>query len=241
MIAEECPNIPHRYCSNHFIRDLAKQVLEKDSHAKGKSSRKIRGLRTIEKEIMAELDQYQEKNGQLTHEQQTSASHIVLDYCAAIRGILNDNHGGPLTPPGLRMAKALEEVEQKIERNMALPIPIYSALTRLHGYIKRGLSIYYTEQKEIKKYVKEIEFVTNTLDSETGTAKKRLAKFRRLKLRLSMSKDSVKNHMSEIMHSFEAGLFVGDDNLSIPEDNLDLERWFKKPKGHERKIHGHKH
>ncbi|EDN65578.1 hypothetical protein BGP_5934 [Beggiatoa sp. PS] len=27
----------------------------------------------------------------------------------------------------------------------------------------------------------------------------------------------------------------------MPEDNLDLERWFKKPKGHERKIHGHQH
>ena len=24
-------------------------------------------------------------------------------------------------------------------------------------------------------------------------------------------------------------------------DNLDLERWFRKPKGHERRIHGHKH
>jgi hypothetical protein len=27
----------------------------------------------------------------------------------------------------------------------------------------------------------------------------------------------------------------------MPQDNLDLERWFKKPKGHERKIHGRKH
>lgn len=61
---------------------------------------------------MAELDQYQEKDGQLTHEQQTYALIIVLDYCAAIRGILNDNHGGPLTPPGLRMAKALKEVSK---------------------------------------------------------------------------------------------------------------------------------
>jgi len=24
-------------------------------------------------------------------------------------------------------------------------------------------------------------------------------------------------------------------------DNLDLERWFKGPKGHERRIHGHRH
>ncbi|EDN68953.1 transposase [Beggiatoa sp. PS] len=241
MIAEECPNIHHRYCSNHFIRDIAKEVLEKDSHAKVQMRRKIRGFRTIEKEILAELDQYQEKEGKLTHEQQTYAANIVLDYCAAIRGILNDNHGGPLTPSGLRMSKALEEVSQSIKRNITLPkTPIYSKLKRLHGYIKRGLSIYYVEQKEIEKYVVEAK-VENTLDSETGTVKNRLAKFRRLKIRLSMPKDLIKNHMSEIMHSFEAGLFINDDSLSIPEDNLDLERWFKKPKGHERKIHGHKH
>src|SRR5438132_8028402 len=29
---------------------------------------------------------------------------VVLDYCAAVRGILNDDQGGPLHPPGLRMA-----------------------------------------------------------------------------------------------------------------------------------------
>ncbi|HEX9238974.1 MAG TPA: hypothetical protein VF866_09485, partial [Xanthobacteraceae bacterium] len=26
-----------------------------------------------------------------------------------------------------------------------------------------------------------------------------------------------------------------------PADNVDLERWFKGPKGHERRIHGHSH
>jgi hypothetical protein len=33
-IANVCPGVPHRYCSNHFLRDLAKPVLELDSHAK---------------------------------------------------------------------------------------------------------------------------------------------------------------------------------------------------------------
>jgi len=34
-------------------------------------------LRTIEKEILAELDQYQEKEGQLTYKQQKYAANIV--------------------------------------------------------------------------------------------------------------------------------------------------------------------
>jgi hypothetical protein len=41
---------------------------------------------------------------------------VVLDYCAAVRGILNDDQGGPLHPPGLRMADALGEVRQSLRR-----------------------------------------------------------------------------------------------------------------------------
>ena len=35
-IAAEFPGVPHRYCDNHFLRDLAKPVLEGDSHSKKK-------------------------------------------------------------------------------------------------------------------------------------------------------------------------------------------------------------
>ena len=43
------------------------------------------------------------------------------------------------------------------------------------------------------------------------------------------------------MRSFERGLFVGGDEPDLPRDDLDLERWFRQPKGHERRIHGHRH
>ena len=43
---------------------------------------------------------------------------MVLDDCTAVRGILNDDQGGPLHPPGLRMAEALSEVRESIQRNL---------------------------------------------------------------------------------------------------------------------------
>jgi hypothetical protein len=43
------------------------------------------------------------------------------------------------------------------------------------------------------------------------------------------------------MSSFEPGLFAGGDDSDLPVDNLDLERAFRLPKGHERRIHGHAH
>jgi len=38
------------------------------------------------------------------------AGAVVLDFCSAVRGILNDNHGGPCNPPGIRMVDALADV-----------------------------------------------------------------------------------------------------------------------------------
>ena len=46
----------------------------------------------------------------------SEAEQVVLDYCAAVRGILNDDQGGPLRPPGVRMAEALAEVHDSIGR-----------------------------------------------------------------------------------------------------------------------------
>ena len=42
-IAAEFPGVPHRYCANHFLRDLAKPVLEADSHAKVQMRRRFVG------------------------------------------------------------------------------------------------------------------------------------------------------------------------------------------------------
>ena len=53
-IAAEFPGVPHRYCANHFLRDVAKPVLEADSRAKVKMRRTVRGLRALEREVVSE-------------------------------------------------------------------------------------------------------------------------------------------------------------------------------------------
>jgi len=50
-IAAEFPGVPHRYCTNHFLRDVATPILEADSRAKVKMRRTIRGLRAIERDV----------------------------------------------------------------------------------------------------------------------------------------------------------------------------------------------
>ena len=53
-IATEFPGIPHRDCQNHFVRDLAKPVLDMDRQAKVTMRSKVRGLRAIERRVLAE-------------------------------------------------------------------------------------------------------------------------------------------------------------------------------------------
>ena len=50
-IAAEFPGVPHRYCTNHFLRDVAQPILEADSRAKVRMRRTSRGLRAIERDV----------------------------------------------------------------------------------------------------------------------------------------------------------------------------------------------
>jgi hypothetical protein len=151
-IHAEFPDTPHRYCQNHFLRDLAKPLLEMDSHAKVQMRTKVRGLRDIEKQVLRDRRQAPaeppaaragasaistavagaaqavsppasaEPTGAagppVVEPATDEAAQVVLDYCATVRGILNDDQGGPLHPPGLRMAEALQEVRASLQRNL---------------------------------------------------------------------------------------------------------------------------
>jgi hypothetical protein len=59
--------------------------------------------------------------------------------------------------------------------------------------------------------------------------------------RFRESKDAIHQQIVTVMTSFLAGLFVGAGQFEEIKDNLDLERWFRLPKSHERRIHGHRH
>ena len=135
-IAAEFPGVPHRYCDNHFLRDVAKPLLEADSQAKVQMRKKVRGLRKIEQAVLKRQQAAASTSSDaasleapptatagvadtLSAAADTAATgSVVLDYCAAVRGILNDDQGGPLHPPGLRMAEALDEVQASIQRNL---------------------------------------------------------------------------------------------------------------------------
>jgi hypothetical protein len=114
-------------------------------------------------------------------------------------------------------------------------------LGRLADCIDRGLDHVRAEQETIREHVEEIGEIAATLNPKAGDAATRQEKFEELRDRFQGSEKAIHQHMAKVMISFLAGLFVGGAQLDGIKDNLDLERWFRRPKSHERRIHGHRH
>ena len=297
-IAQEFLGVPHRYCQNHFLRNLAKPTLEKDSSAKVQMRKKVRGLRDIEREVLEQRRERQAEQGQdLTQgeakqaaapiveatmavgagpggsveagcgeavvpegtqppdadagAEQTpagneAAEQVVLDYCAAVRGILNDDQGGPLHPPGIRMAEALSEVQESLQRCLDLnkPGPAHGQLGQLAGCIESGLASVKAQQEEVRQQVEEIAKVEQTLDQDSGSRTERRARYEKLQGEYQAKGGEFYDHLARLMEDWQPGLFLGPrarKGEKALEDNLELERWFRKPKRHERQIHGRRH
>lgn len=114
-------------------------------------------------------------------------------------------------------------------------------LERLAGYIDKGRSLVAATQKQVAGYVATIREVDVLLNPATGRCTKRKQRFGDLERSLLADADPICRQLGRVMASFKPGLFAGGGRGDWPRDNLDLERWFRLPKGHERRIHGRCH
>jgi hypothetical protein len=111
----------------------------------------------------------------------------------------------------------------------------------LAACIDKGLDLVKPQQEAIRCHVETIQEVAATLDPAAKTSARRQSDFDAILAHLDDDGDPIHEHMAGLMRSFRAGLFAGGDTFDQVHDNLDLERWFRVPKGHERRIHGHRH
>jgi hypothetical protein len=111
----------------------------------------------------------------------------------------------------------------------------------LAACIDKGLDLVRPHQETIRRHVATIEEVAATLEPTGKRSTRRQSDFDAILDRLDGDGDPIHEQMVGVMRGFRAGLFVGGDTLDHVQDNLELERWFRLPKGHERRIHGHRH
>jgi hypothetical protein len=111
----------------------------------------------------------------------------------------------------------------------------------LAACIDKGLDLVKPQQETIRCHVETIQEVAATLDPTAKTSARRQSDFDAILARLDGDSDPIHGQMAGLMQSFRAGLSAGGEIVDQVHDNLDLERWFRLPKGHERRIHGHRH
>ena len=115
-------------------------------------------------------------------------------------------------------------------------------MTRLAGCSARGLEVSRDVLEHVGLYAQNLQAVDDTLrPSATAPGDERAARCMALPPAWQSRTDPVHQPVATMMSSCEPGVFVGGEAADFPADNLDLERCFKGPKGHERRMHSHRH
>lgn len=95
------PETPYQYCQFHYLKDIAKPVVDKDRKLKTNIKKKLRGIRPIEKKAIKE---------------ETVESETTLAYAAAIRSVLLEDGCPPLELPGVKVYEQTKLIQESLEK-----------------------------------------------------------------------------------------------------------------------------
>ena len=111
-------------------------------------------------------------------------------------------------------------------------------LKRLGECIARGRSLVAEEMETTRRRVGLVELVMNCLRPELGPRVERESDYESLIEAFFWAEDEAVSQMSVVMEHWQDGVFAGEEVVDMPADNLDLERWFRRPRSHQRRILG---
>jgi hypothetical protein len=100
-VAAVLPGVAHQLCQFHYLREAAKPLWEADRHAKKTLTKRVRGVRPLERQA---------------ERQETAAGTVVRGYGAAVRSALTEVDRPPLDLGGLRLRRRLAAVVASLER-----------------------------------------------------------------------------------------------------------------------------
>lgn len=85
---------------------------------------------------------------------------------------LNDNHGGPCYPPGIRRVDALVDAQESLARIAASGKsgPTLSLLDRLHAFIDRHVAEQQNTFSRVRAYKDQMREVVDILTAEDGAS-----------------------------------------------------------------------
>jgi hypothetical protein len=103
-VLEVLPEVPHQLCHFHYLREAARPIYEADRHAKKELKKKVRGVRSIERQVEGRTD---------------AQAEVVRGYCSAVRSALTDDGRPPLDASGLKLHTRLSAIDASLDRAKA--------------------------------------------------------------------------------------------------------------------------
>lgn len=100
-VAQVFPHVPHQLCPFHDLREAGRPIGEADRHAQKEWRKRVRGVRTLEREVEDRRD---------------PQADVIRGYCAAVRGALSDSGHPPLEAGGLQLQERLSAITASLDR-----------------------------------------------------------------------------------------------------------------------------
>lgn len=129
--------------------------------------------------------------------------------------------------------------------------PAEGPLGALRECIARGLDATAEARKQVEIDLALVAAVAATVDAAGDPYDERLARYDVLLTEHEASDREMDQRLARQMKSWRAGLFLGaavaegwvdaQGRPYLPENNYELERWFRLAKGHARHVHGRAH
>ncbi|MEG0156747.1 MAG: hypothetical protein RR661_03735, partial [Anaerovoracaceae bacterium] len=102
------PDVPYQFCQFHYLKDIAKPVVDDDRKLKTLMKKSLRGIREIEVSV---------KNNETLEETERT---VITGYCEAIRSLLLEDGKPPLELPGIKVYEKLEELKKSLDRSLEI-------------------------------------------------------------------------------------------------------------------------
>ena len=224
-VKQEFPGVPHQLCHFHFLRNIAKPIIDLDRALKVDLKKKVRGIRTVEKKASFANDE---------------KAKVIKQYCEAIYVALRDDGVYPLKPGGLRLWRCLRKIQQSIQKNNKAEA--HADLERLLKVLSivDELELRYRRVRRLYRLI----FEANTILRQEEKADKVQADMqtyvdglKTLHFRRHEEKAAVLN-IIKFTASYWEGLFHHYDHMEIPRTNNDLEVYIRSLKVAHRKTTG---
>ncbi|MEQ4482242.1 hypothetical protein [Cohnella silvisoli] len=119
------PDVPYQYCQYHYLKDIAKPVVDADRKLKMELKKSMRGLRDVERKI--EKAEKKTTEAAQTNEDATSDSlgaaaektvpsevQVAKGYVAAIRALLLEDGEPPLELPGMLIYERAQAIQASL-------------------------------------------------------------------------------------------------------------------------------